>query len=1126
MNKILPASKRQGNDGFITVFFAAFFQIIFISASFSQVSVTVTGINPTCAGYTNGVVEATASGGWPPYTYVWNTGHTGPAIFGVGAGTYTVTVTDIDLAIAIGSVTLTTPPDLTAIAVHTGTVCVNPGDVTVNVSGGTAPYTFLWSNGSTSQSQTGLAAGLYCVTVTDDNDCAAVSCITVTSPLSVTVRTIDSQCAMLCDGSAMAEVFGGTAPYTFLWNTGQTSQIIFPLGPGTYTVTVTDANGCVVVGSGVVSEPPPIIIDLVITHPGCLNVNGGSITASASGGVPGYTFTWSTGQIGPMISNLGPGTYTLVVTDFNNCSVDTSVVLISTGFDLTATATDETCLGQNDGTASASATGGTAPYSFVWSNGSTGAVITGLSAGTYTVTATDNAGCSATATVVVNAGSSPNVSITKNDVTICGGTNGSAEATATGGVPPYSFIWNTGQTGPLITGLSAGTYTVTATDANGCTGAATVTINQPGNIQVSITSQSVSCFGGNDGSATAVVSGGTAPYTYAWSNGGNSSTVGNLTAGVYSVTVSDNGGCSGSASVTIGQPASALICTVAVTDSISTPGGNDGQATVTASGGTPGYTYVWSNGQTGPTAIGLAAGTYTVTVTDSEGCTSTCSVELENPRYILGKLGDFVWEDKNMNGIQDAGEPGIRAVKVTLTGTTTAGVAVNEMTFTAVNGMYMFNDLNPGTYKLTFDTPVNFMVTIQNAGSDDAKDSDINPANGMITNILLMPGDTNLTFDAGFYDKCVNLNSAGTIGYDEEFCGPGHDPALIVELTPPTGGTGRIEYLWMKSTTSNVFSTGSFQPIPGATGQTYNPPVIYETTYYVRCTRREFCEDFLETNIVAKIVDDDAKAEINGPSVVCQGQSYTFFATDEGPGATYQWDFGDNATPRTSNSRVVNNVSWTNFGQRTVRLTVNANNCVAHNILKIVIVTDPGLCGNSMSLNSTIINKGEVLLEWSTISQAPNYTYLVRRSADGINFTSIAELNLAGTPDQMNYYSFVDKSPKKGHSHYQIIRIETATGVRVFSNIEHIVLVKDADMVMIYPNPTVQNYVYVERMATFDTDGLIEIFDTKGNLMAVQNFELAVTRQQVDISNLLPGVYILKVKYSKAETEVFKLIKN
>src|SRR5690606_40937754 len=116
----------------------------------------------------------------------------------------------------------------------------------------------------------------------------------------------------------------------------------------------------------------------------------------------------------------------------------------------------------------------------------------------------------------------------------------------------------------------------------------------------------------------------------------------------------------------------------------------------------------------------------------------------------------------------------------------------------------------------------------------------------------------------------------------------------------------------------NVYDTGSFQPIPSATEQTYNPPVIYETTYYVRCTRREFCEDFLETNIVAKIVDDDAKAEINGPSVVCQGQSYTFFATDEGPGATYQWDFGDNATPRTSNSRVVNNVSWTNFGQRTV----------------------------------------------------------------------------------------------------------------------------------------------------------------------------------------------------------------
>jgi len=289
---------------------------------------------------------------------------------------------------------------------------------------------------------------------------------------------------------------------------------------------------------------------------------------------------------------------------------------------VTIAETDVSCAGGSDGAAVATATGGTPSYNYNWSNGASGSTINGLTAGTYTVTVTDNDGTTATESVTINSPSPVTVSVAGSNPS-GGNNNGTASASASGGTPSYQYAWSNGASGEFIDGLSAGTYTVTATDANGCTGTNSITlVNGASPLTVTITHNDVSCNGGNDGSATAAGNGGTPGYSYAWSNGASGASINGLTAGTYTVTVTDNASQTASSSVTIGQP-SALTVTATSTDDT---GASDGTATASGSGGIPSYAYNWSNGGSGATITGLAAGTYTVTVTDQNSCTASTSV--------------------------------------------------------------------------------------------------------------------------------------------------------------------------------------------------------------------------------------------------------------------------------------------------------------------------------------------------------------------------------------------------------------------------------------------------------------------------------------------------------------------
>ncbi|HEX2899720.1 MAG TPA: T9SS type A sorting domain-containing protein, partial [Bacteroidia bacterium] len=273
------------------------------------------------------------------------------------------------------------------------------------------------------------------------------------------------------------------------------------------------------------------------------------------------------------------------------------------------------------GAATASPSGGNGVFTYLWSNGATSQAISGLASGSYTVTVTDGAGCTGTSSVTINSSTAVTANIFNFTPTSCGLNNGVASAVAQGGSGNYTYLWSNGQTTALVNGLAAGNYSVTVTDQAGCTGTASVTINSSTAPTAAVTAADVDCFGASTGSATANVTGGTAPYTYLWSNGQTTSTATGLAVGSYSVTVTDASNCTQTGSVTVSGPAAALAASSTVVDE-SNVGALNGSIALTPSGGTPTYTYLWSNGQTGQTATGLAGGVYTCTVTDANGCTT------------------------------------------------------------------------------------------------------------------------------------------------------------------------------------------------------------------------------------------------------------------------------------------------------------------------------------------------------------------------------------------------------------------------------------------------------------------------------------------------------------------------
>ena len=633
--------------------------VTIFDANLCSIAIPVTLIQPTdlissstktdvsCFAGSNGTIDLSASGGVQPYSYAWSNTQTTQDLSSLTSGTYSVTVTDLNNCQELLNVTVLQPSaPLTLTKTHQNVLCFNQltGSIDLTPSGGTAPYSYLWSNGATTQDLSGLGAGNYTVTVTDAKLCTANLTVTITQPaqaISATTAIINVACFGFTTGSIDLTVSGGVSPYTYLWSNGAITADLVNIGAANYGVTITDVNSCALVLTNLIITQPPSAVQTTVSsiNVACFSGSTGSIDITPSGGVSPYTYLWSNGAITQDLTNLTAATYNLVTTDFNGCTKLNTVVITQPLAPLTLAQThfNVLCFNQLTGSVDLTPTGGTAPYSYLWSNGAITQDLSGLGAGNYTVTVTDVKLCTANLTVTITQPAQALSALsTLTNVTCFGLTTGAIDITVSGGASPYTYLWSNGAITADLVNIGAANYSVTITDVNSCTIALTnLIITQPSSaVQTTVASTNVACFSGSTGSIDITPTGGISPYTYSWSNGAITQDLINLSAGTYNLVTTDINGCTKLNSVVISQPLAPftlskthlnVLCFNQLTGSID----------LTASGGTAPYSYSWSNGSTTQDLSGLGAGNFTVIATDANLCTANLLVTITQPTQAI-----------------------------------------------------------------------------------------------------------------------------------------------------------------------------------------------------------------------------------------------------------------------------------------------------------------------------------------------------------------------------------------------------------------------------------------------------------------------------------------------------------
>lgn len=552
----------------------------------APLAVTGNATNVICNGASTGAIDITASGGTPPYTYNWGGGITTEDRTNIPAGTYTVVITDALGISTTASYTITQGTAIVPIAnpspifcnggtstvvvsatggtgpyTGTGTFTVNGGtqtftvtdalgcsaSTTINISqpnqlnvnanatnilcnGGTSTITVTATGGTAPYTGTGtftVNAGIYSYTVTDANGCSSQTNVTVSQPAILSANA--NAGSILCNGGTTVVLVvgtGGTAPYS---GTGS-----FVVGAGTYNYVVTDVNGCSATTPVSISEPTPLILATTTDTIDCFG-DTAMIVITANGGTPPYS---GTGTF--MITN--PGTYNYVVTDANNCSNNIDAVVISnSGLATNANTQNTSCDGICDGSITVNVVGGTAPYTYSWSNNATSPSLTGLCEGTYQQYVTDSAGCVLINSYTIVEPSAIVITTNTTSPILCFGDSATVLANVTGGTGTYTYDWGNGQTGNTAT-LPAGNYTLTVTDINGCIESLTNSINQPAQLNV-VVDAIIDAPNNVNGAIQITVTGGIAPYTYSWSNGQTTQDLSGIPSGTYSVVITDANGC-------------------------------------------------------------------------------------------------------------------------------------------------------------------------------------------------------------------------------------------------------------------------------------------------------------------------------------------------------------------------------------------------------------------------------------------------------------------------------------------------------------------------------------------------------------------------------------------------------
>jgi gliding motility-associated-like protein len=494
-------------------------------------------------------------------------------------------------------------------------------------TGGTSPYSYWWSNNQGGQTTYGLPAGSYTVTVTDAAGLTATAIAIVPQPDSLVAHV--APLGSICQGNQgdfIAFADNASPPLSFQWSNGANTQTISNPDTGFLYVTITDANGCFDVGG--LKIPAPLTVSIHTEDVLCPGDCDGSAEAIISGGVGPYAVQWNTGGTTQVIHPLPGGTYTATVTDGNGCTaVASGTVYEPPPIVITFTVAGQ-CSAVGDASATASATGGTPPFSYEWSTGVLGQSVSGLAEGYYFVTVTDSLGCKKSETLAISDGASV-VIASFDDATCAGLDDGSAQAVATSGLGPLSYLWSNGQTTPSASQLPPGDYGITLTDGAGCQDSAAVSIGADFVVTLATRTTDAGCNDAMLGTASAFdVAGGTAPYSYKWNDPAGQTTpvATGLGDGAFIVTVTDAIGCTASASAVVA--ASEPLTISVVFENASCQNTYDGSA---ALGGvspnvTPPLSFFWSNGAVDSFLTNILPGAYSLTVTDALHCTGSAGV--------------------------------------------------------------------------------------------------------------------------------------------------------------------------------------------------------------------------------------------------------------------------------------------------------------------------------------------------------------------------------------------------------------------------------------------------------------------------------------------------------------------
>ena len=604
------------------------------------------GEAPASTGNSDGQASAIAKGGTTPYTYLWDNGEKEALAKTLSPGTHTLTITDANGCTATTAIDIT--EDILPLQLSLGVVQAlncngdTNGSLEVTVKGGKPPYQYQWQGtDATTAKASGLGEGNYTVVVSDASGLSQQKEAQFKAPLPLQLDAKAEAPANTgqSDGRAQANISGGTAPYVYTWDNGETEATAKALAPGTHEIKVKDANGCETTASVEIGEDiQPLTVELEVTENiACNGGNNGVVVAQVRGGKPPYQYQWEGAEAtSNEITGLQVGAYKVVVSDASGLTKDASVTLNQPEI-LAATVTlrSPASTGNSDGVAFVEVKGGTSPYSFNWSSGATTDEASGLAPGIQSITVTDAAGCTASGEVEVNENILPlQVALNETKPVRCKDeSNGTLDAVITGGKPPYYYNWSHNSLNSATANeLPAGSYSLTVTDAVENETIVNYELKEPEKLTIDATVLSPASTGNSDGIAEVTVNGGTGQYTYQWKNGTNGPKAENLAPAFHTVVVKDERNCETSVTFEVTENILPLNVQVSLAKELNCAGQNNAEIVAEVSGGKPPYQYQWNDAtKTGASLTNLGAGTYSLTLSDVLGSTATATLTIEAP---------------------------------------------------------------------------------------------------------------------------------------------------------------------------------------------------------------------------------------------------------------------------------------------------------------------------------------------------------------------------------------------------------------------------------------------------------------------------------------------------------------